>query len=112
MHGINPVTITPSGSSIAGEAYSLACSAILFDPDRLPSNVPSPNFQWSINGSASLPSGVTAMDTVMSSSNSTSETYTSTLQFSLLNQSHTGNYTCRLGAETLVNSAMVTVTGM
>ena len=62
------------------------------DPNRLPSGVPSPNFQWSFNGSTSLPSGVTAMATVISSSNSTSETYTSTLQFSPLSQCHIGNY--------------------
>ena len=82
------------------------------DPNRLLSGVPSPNFQWSFNGSTSLPSGVTAMPTVMSSSNSTNETYTSTLQFFPSSQSHTGMYTCRLGAGRLVNSTMVTVDGM
>ena len=116
-HDLDPVTISPSTGStttIAGERYySLNCSSILFDPVPLPDDVPSPNFQWSFNGSASLPSGVTAMPTVMSSSNSTSETYTSILQFSSpLSQSlHTGMYTCRLGPASLVNSAMVTVNG-
>ena len=110
----HPVTIISSGSTIAGETYSLNCSAILFDPIPLPSDVPSPNFQWFYgpNGSASLHSGLTPPTTVMSSSNSTSCTYTSALQFSPLNQSHAGNYTCRLGAGRLVNSAMVTVDGM
>jgi hypothetical protein len=112
---IDPVTISPSTGSTATTAgerdYSLTCSSTLFDPDHLPSGVPSPNFQWSFGGSSSLPSGVTAMPTVMSSSNSNSETYTSTLQFSPLSQSHAGMYTCRLGAGRLVNSAIVIVNG-
>ena len=115
-HSIDPVTISPSTGSTAitaGERdYSLNCSVTLFQPSHLPSGVPSPSFQWSFDGSISLPSGVTAMPTVMSSSNSTSETYTSALQFSLLSQSHAGNYACRLGPGRLVNSAMVTVNGM
>ena len=113
---LDSVTISPStGSTTAGRTdYSLTCSSTLFDPIPLPSDVPSPNFQWSFNGSASIHSGVTAMPTVVSSGTSTSETYTSTLQFSSpLSQSlHTGMYTCRLGAASLVNSAMVTVNSM
>ena len=111
------VIISPSTGSTdtsAGERdYSLNCSATLYDPVPLPDDVPSPNFQWSFNGSASLPSGVTAMPTIMSSSNSTSEIYTSTLQFSFpLSQSHAGSYICRLGPGRLVSSAaMVTVNG-
>ena len=113
-HDVDPVAISPSDSTTAGETYSLICSATLFDPVPLPSNVPSPTFEWFFgpNGSTALPSGVTAMATVISSSNSTSETYTSILQFSPLSQSHTGNYTCRLGAASLVNSVMVTVNGI
>ena len=110
---VDHVMISPSTGSTATTAgerdYSLNCSATLFNPNHLPSGVPSPNFQWSFGGSTSLPSGVTAMPTVMSSSNSTGETYTSTLQFSPLSQSHAGMYTCRLGAGRLVNSVMVTV---
>ena len=90
--------------------YSLICSATLFQPSRLPSDVPSPNFQWSLTGCTSLPSGVIAR--VMSSSNSTSETYTSILQFTPLSQCHIGNYTCRLGPGRLMNSAMVTMNGI
>jgi hypothetical protein len=114
-HTVDQVIISPSPGStaaVAGEAYSLTCSSILIDPVSLPDDVPSPNFQWSFGGSSSLPSGVTAMPTDMSSSNSASETYTSTLQFSPLSQSHAGMYTCRLGAGRLVNSVMVTVNGM
>ena len=110
---LEQVTISPSaGSATAGETYSLTCSSILFDPVPLPDSVPSPNFQWSFNGNASLPSGVTATTTVKSSFNSISETYSSTLQFSSISQCHIGMYTCRLGAHGLVNSAMVAVDGI
>ena len=115
-HHLDHVIISPSTgftTTTAGErAYSLICSSTLYDPVPLPNNVSSPDFQWSFDGSASLPSGVTAMPTVMSSMNESSETYTSTLEFSPLSQSYTGNYTCRLGAGRLVNSAFVTVNGM
>ena len=111
---VDHVTISPStGSTVttAGQRdYSLICSATLFQPSRLPSDVPSPNFQWSLTGRTSLPSGVIAR--VMRSSNSTSETYTSILQFPPLSQCHIGNYTCRLGPGRLMNSAMVTVNGI
>ena len=113
---IDPVTISASTDSTTagGRDYLLNCSSTLFDPDRLPDDTPSPNFQWSFNGSASLPSGVTATPTIISSRNSTSETYRSTLQFSSsLSQSlHTGMYTCQLGPGILVSNAMVTVDGM
>ena len=116
-YDIDHVTISPStgfAATSAGERdYSLTCSVTLFDPISLPHNVPSPNFQWSFE-STSLPSGVTATPTVMSSSNSTSETYSSTLQFNFpLSQSpHAGMYTCRLGPGILENSAMVIVNGI
>ena len=62
---------------------------------------------------ALLPSGVTAMPTaVMSSSNSTSETYTSTLQISSLSRCNVGSYTCRLGPARLMNNVTVTVNGI
>ena len=107
-HSIDPVTISSSDSNTAGETYSLTCSATLFDPTTLPSNVPPPNFQWSFNNSVSLPSGLTPTATAVTS-NLTSKTYTSTLQFSPLSQCHRGKYTCRLGAGNLVNSAVVNV---
>ena len=103
------VAISPDGSTTAGETYSLTCLATLAPSSNPPlpdPNIPSPTFEWFFgpNGSAPLPSGVTPTDTILSS-----DTYTSTLHFSPLSQSHTGNYTCRLGAISLMNSAMITV---
>ena len=113
-YNVDHVIISPSTGSTAttaGEAYSLTCSSTLYQPSRLPSDVPSPNFQWFLNGCASLPSGVTAMPTVVSSMNDTSQTFTSTLQISSLNQCHAGMYTCRLGPARLTNNIVVSVNG-
>ena len=113
-YNVDHVIISPSTGSTAttaGEEYSLTCSATLYQPSRLPSDAPSPNFQWFLNGCASLPSGVTATPTVMSSSNSTSETYASTLQISSLSRCNVGTYTCGLGPARLTNNVMVAVDG-
>ena len=105
------VAISHSGSTTAAEVYSLVCSATLY-PNRNPPlpdpNIPSPTFEWFFgpNGNALLPSGLTPTPTVLNSG-----TYTSTLQFSPLSQSHAGNYTCQLGAGSLANSIMFTVDG-
>ena len=114
---VSHVTFSPSTGSTATTAgqrdYSLTCSSTLFAPIPLPGDVPPLSFQWSFNNT-SLPSGVTAMPiiTIMSSSNSTSETYTSTLQISSLNQCNVGMYTRRLGPAHLMNSVMVTMNGI
>ena len=105
------VTITSSGSNTAGKTFSLMCSATLHsrNPSLPDPNIPSPTFKWFYgpNGNAPLPSDLTPNTTVLNNG-----TYTSTLQFSPLSQSlHAGNYTCRLGAGSLVNSAMFTVNG-
>ena len=108
------VAISSSGSGIIGESYSLTCTAILVDPVPLPLDVPPPTFEWffGLNGSVSLSSGVIPMANVTASSNnSINITYTSTLEFSPLIQSHAGMYTCRLGAGSLMNSTVVTVNG-
>ena len=108
----NPVimTLSPSGPSIAGETVSLTCSATLVDPVPLPTNVPCPTFEWFFgpNSNASLPSGVNPR------SNVSGYTFTSTLQFSPLNESHAGMYTCRIrtGAGRLANSTIISVDGM
>ena len=108
-HLSKPVSISSSGSAIAGESYSLTCSAILIDPVPLPSNIPTPNFEWLFgpNGDASLPFGVALPITVESEN-----TFTSTLHFSILSQSNSGMYTCRLGAGNLSNSATINVQGI
>ena len=106
----DPVVLSPSGKSIAGKTFSLICSATLVSPIPLPSNVPSPSFEWFFgpHGDTSLPSGVTPTATLKNCF-----TYSSTLQFSpTLNESHAGNYTCRLGAGRLANSVEISVDGM
>ena len=105
------MNLLTSGPGIAGNAFSLSCSATLIDPIPLPSNVPSPTFEWLIGpeGSASLPSGVIPTDTIWLTGN----TYSSTLQFSpALTESHAGMYTCQIGADRLANSTVVSVDGM
>ena len=105
---IGPVTIGPSAASniaVAGTSFSLVCLATVQTQDD--SRIP--NFDWFFGpNNASLPSGVTPMATVMGSGN----TYSSTLQFSPLQQSHAGMYTCRLGSNArLAVSTMITVNG-
>ena len=91
------VTISPSGPGIAGNSFTLTCSSTLIDPIPLPSDIPSPTFEWFYGprGNASLPSAVIPSDTVLMSDNN----YSSTLQFlPSLKEFHAGMYTCRLGA--------------
>ena len=105
------MTLSPSGPGVVGNTFSLTCSARLISPIPLPTNVPSPNFEWFFGpqGNASLPSGVTPTATVWM----IGYIYTSTLQFSpTLNQSHAGMYTCRLGAGQMVISKEVPLDGM
>ena len=105
--------VSSSGPATAGEIYSLICSATLIDPIPLPTDLPSPTFEWFFgpNGNASVPIGVIPQGTT-SNNTSTSITYTSTLQFSSLSWSHVGKYTCRLGAGRLANSTNVVLIGM
>ena len=102
------VIITPAGSinTIAGDTYELICSITI----GLNCTVTDVNFDWFYgpNGNGSLPSSLTP--TIISNCNSTSETFTSTLQFSPLNQSHAGMYTCRLGGNDIDNSARAVIT--
>ena len=110
-HTVPPVTISPSGSTgTAGETYSLNCSTTLSsDSTSFPSDVPSPTFEWFFGpNNSSIPFGLTPMPTIFNNV----DTYTSTLQFSPLSESHAGMYTCRLGPGRLANHAMVTVNGM
>ena len=110
-YNTSQVTISSSGPGIAGNAFTLTCSATLFEPIPLPPNVPCPTFEWFYgpHGNASLPPSVTPSTTVLMSCNNI---YSSTLLFfPTLNESHAGNYTCRLGAGRLVNSTVVSVDG-
>ena len=77
---ISPVMISDSqvsslqffGSITAGEiGYSLTCAAVLVTPVPLPSDVPTPTFQWFFgpNGNDSIPSGVTYLATTSDNDN-------------------------------------------
>ena len=98
-----------SNSIVAGaDSYSLMCSATIVDsPLSLIS--PAPSFEWffGLNSNTPLPSGLVPRPISFHNG-----TYTSTLQFSPPSQSHTGMYTCRLGAGSLMNSTIITVNGI
>ena len=105
------MTINSSGSNIVGEEFSLTCSATLTvkRDSQQSSDISSSPFEWFFGpNNASLPSGVTPMAI------KNGDTYTSTLQFFPLIQSHAGNYICRFGAGRLLvnNIIMVTVNGI
>ena len=101
------MTISPSGPSTgtAGETFTLECLADIMTQ----SDSPSPNFEWFFGPTnTSLPSGMTVSDVTVSGN-----TYTSTLQFSPLGESHAGMYTCRLGGNArLAVNTMITVNGI
>ena len=106
---IGAVTIAPSGGSntvTVGTNFSLVCSAIV----ETQSDSPTPIFKWFYGtNNGSVPFGALAMATVMGSVN----TYISTLQFSPLQESHAGMYTCRLGGNArLASNAIIIVNGM
>ena len=104
---IGAVTITPSGglnTATAGTSFSLECSATV----EMQADSPTPNFEWFHGANnVSVPSGATPMTTV------SDNTYTSTLQFSPLQESHAGMYTCRLGRNArLANNVIIIVNGI
>ena len=94
---------SPSGSNTgtAGTSFSLECSATV----ETQTDSPTPIFEWFYGtNNGSVPSGATPMATVIGSGN----TYTSTLQFSPLQESHTGMYTCRLGGNARLANTITT----
>ena len=96
---------SPSGSNTgtAGTSFSLECSATV----EIQADSPTTEFEWfyGTNNGSVLP-GATAVATVLGSGN----TYTSTLQFSPLQESHTGIYTCRVGRNArLANNITIAV---
>ena len=103
--------ITPSimNTGTIGELFNLTCSVDI-SPYPLPDNVKPPTFEWT-NDTANqiiLPS------VLLTTSNTTtsSATYSSILQFSPLLESHSGNYTCKVGGnEILQANATLNVTG-
>ena len=86
--------------------FTLEC-CVTIDPYPLPQNVPPPRFEWFYGltmESISEGSGVTVSSTAVRDGH----TYSSFLNFSSLQESHTGLYTCRLGSnERLKASRMV-----
>ena len=101
------ISTADSTTGCAGKIFTLECSADV-TPIPLPQNVPLPHFEWFFGPTnTSVPSGVTVSD-VTNSGN----TYTSTLQFSPLRESHTGTYTCQLGGnERLTATTYLDVNG-
>ena len=92
---IGPLRISPSalGNRSVGETnFTLTCSADIV----LWSDSPHPTFEWFFG-----PTNTTVQNssniTVSTVTNSTRNTYTSTLHFVHLQESHAGLYTCRLG---------------
>ena len=82
-------TISPTNPMIyAGDIFFLRCSAyIASPPDSL-----MPEFNWFVGqNNASLPAGVIVLLTT-----SDGNVHSSTLQFSPLQESHAGAYTCQI----------------
>ena len=106
---IGEVVLNQSGfntTRIAGEInFTLACSAYI---RTLPENVSLPKFEWFFGpDNSSFPIGF-----IVSNVTNSSNTYTSTLKFSALSESHSGLYTCRLGGnERLAANTNISVKG-
>ena len=98
---ITGMSINPSGQSIAGGNLSLVCSAT-YTTNPPPDNISPPTVHWFFGpNEGPLPFGVV---TTPGSGN--------ILQFSPLNQSHAGVYTCQLmGSARLKANTTVFVNG-
>ena len=95
-------------TGIAGDHdVTIECS-VNITTNPLPEDIPYPNFEWFFGSTnTSLPSGV-----MVSNVTNSGNTYTSTLQFSPLQESHVGMYTCQLGGnERLAANIEITVNG-
>ena len=90
------VSITPIGSPIAGEDYSLGCSA----------GESMVIFEW-----MGPPDGRTAVIDSQSNINVISNSSASQLQFRPLEQSHSGTYLCRVAISGQSSSLVLNVTG-
>ena len=102
------MTISPFGSSTTaneGEIFTLECSADIVSQ----SDSPPPTFEWF---SGPTNSSLLASGAIVSDVTNSGNTYTSTLQFSPLQVSHAGMYTCRLGGnERLAANTDIIVNG-
>ena len=96
------MTISPSGpiTATVGEPVTLQCSADI-TPNPLPLNTPFPTFEWFFGATNDLLSSTTT---------SSGNAYTSTLQIAMVGESDEGMYTCRLrGNQRTAVSTMITV---
>ena len=91
MGSIVSVAISPSGPIIEtpGSNFSLVCSAVIHSPPLYGAPL---ILEWFFGPeNTPLPSGVAVANVT-----NNNVTYTSTLQFFLLQESHAGIYTCRV----------------
>ena len=87
--------------------FTLEC-CVTIDPYPLPQNIPLQDLNGSIYGLDMEPISEGSGVTVSSTAVRDGHTYSSSLNFSSLQESHTGLYTCRLGGnERLKASRMV-----
>ena len=95
------ISPSSSGTRTVGEIdFTLTCSVEVV----LQSDSPSPTFEWFVvSTNATIPSS-----SDITQSATSSNTYTSTLHFPQLEESHAGEYTCRLGGNERLE-AVITV---
>ena len=96
---IGQVVISPSGpiTATARETVTLQCSV-----DITPQNTPYPEIEWLFGPTSVLLSSTTTRNS--------GNTYTSTLQMAMVEESDEGMYTCRLrGNQRTAVSTMITV---
>ena len=106
---IGNVSTTPSGqvNKYVGENLTLECS-VSISPYPLPSSVPFPMFEWLFGpNNATPPMGVQASEV-----RNNSDIYVSTLEFFPLQESHQGNYKCRVGNNTILTTSVEVSTCM
>ena len=96
------VSITPSGTNVAGETYSLECSA------TVTGSTDQPTITW-LNSGAQIMSDATRMVSA-TTMNAGDGGYSSTLTFNPLAASHAGTYTCRAMVGEAVQSETMEVT--
>ena len=97
------VTISPPEIAIAGEAFSLTCTVTLAEGDSL---IGDPNVQWIGPDGVSFNS-----DTQQVMTSDSTVAYVSTLEFTPVQMSHGGQYTCQANstAGTSTDAKILTV---